>query len=437
MAGLVSRTLMVGALGAFITLVYVGVVVGVGAAIGQRQPSVWLSVAATALVAVAFQPVRERMQRLVNRLVYGARATPYEVLSDFAVRMTGRYTTSELLPRVTQTVSECLGGARVQMWLLGEDRLTQEAAWPAGTELDPVLVPEGADVGSLLEADCVVPVRHRDELLGALAVSVEGREGLTTAEETMLEHVASQAGLVLRNVRLVDDLEASRQRLVTSGDAQRRRIERDLHDGAQQNLVAVALMLRMAAAKKDVTVMSTALSEAADQLQRAIAELRELARGIHPAILTDRGLGPALASLADRCPVPVQLDNQVHRRLPGPIEATLYFVTAEALTNVAKYASASVVSVRLSETADGVALEIADDGRGGADRSRGTGLLGLADRAAVVGGDLAVTSPSGQGTTIRCTVPVRTPAAVEVPVADDPPGPRVPSTPGLVSGATR
>jgi signal transduction histidine kinase len=183
--------------------------------------------------------------------------------------------------------------------------------------------------------------------------------------------------------------------------------------------------------------MSAALTEAADQLQRAIAELRELARGIHPAILTDRGLGPALASLADRCPVPVQLDNEVHRRLPGPVEATLYFVTAEAFTNVAKYASASVVSVRLSDTAGGVALEITDDGVGGADRSRGTGLLGLADRAAVVGGELSVTSPPGHGTTIRCTVPVRPSVDLDLPVQESVEPTTVPSTSGLVSGASR
>ncbi len=437
MSGLIGRTLMVGALGVFITLVYVGVVVGVGAAIGQRQPSVWLSVGATAIVAVAFQPVRERMQRLVNRLVYGARATPYEVLSDFAVRMAGQYTTSELLPRMTQTVSESLGGARVEMWLLGGDRLTQEAAWPEGVRRDPVPVRDADDIGSLVDADRVVVVRHRGEPLGALAVSLDGREALTSTEETLLEHVASQAGLVLRNVRLVDDLAASRQRLVTSGDAQRRRIERNLHDGAQQSLVAVALMLRMAAARKDAAAMSTAVSEAADQLQRAIAELRELARGIHPAILTDRGLGPALASLADRCPVPVQLDNEVRRRLPGPIEATLYFVAAEALTNVAKYASASVVSLRLSKTSEGVALEIADDGRGGADPSGGTGLLGLADRAAVVGGALSVSSPPGHGTTIVCTVPVPSTDALHVPVDIPPGGSTDRLTAGLVSGASR
>jgi len=258
-----------------------------------------------------------------------------------------------------------------------------------------------------------VPVRHRGELLGAIAVSKPAIEPVTPTEDALLEHVASQAGLVLRNVRLVDDLHSSRQRLVTSADDQRRRLERDLHDGAQQSLVSVALMLRMAASRKDPESLSRALNEAADQLQRAIAELRELARGIHPAILTDRGLGPALTSLAERCPVPVQLVNGVDRRLPGPVEGTLYFVVAEALTNVAKYAAARLVAVTLTDDGSSVVLEMSDDGIGGADQSRGSGLLGLADRVAVNDGALSVESPPGQGTRLVCRIPVPSPVAAD------------------------
>jgi len=227
----------------------------------------------------------------------------------------------------------------------------------------------------------------------------------------MLEQVASQAGLVLRNVRLVDDLRSSRQRLVTSQDDERRRLERNLHDGAQQSLVSVALLLRMAANYNDPGALSLALTEASTQLQLAIAELRELARGIHPAILTDRGLGPALTSLAERCPVPVNLDNQVHRRLPTQVEGTLYFVAAEALTNVARYSEASEVYVVVTDEDDTVTLEVVDHGVGGADLSRGSGLLGLADRVAVVEGSFTVVSPPGEGTRITCRVPVPAAAA--------------------------
>ena len=405
---LITRALVVGALGVFITAVYVGVVVGIGTLIGQHHPSVWLSVIATALVAVAFQPVRERVTGGVNRLVYGSRATPYEVLSDFASSMTGTYTTAELLPRIAQMVSDFLGGARVQVWLRSGQRLEPEISWPVDQDerpTAPVLMVEPESVTGLT-GDRVVPVRHRDELLGAIAITKPSSEPVTPAEEEMLEQVASQTGLVLRNLRLVDDLQSSRQRLVTSQDVQRRRIERDLHDGAQQSLVAIALMLRMATNQSDPAALSRSATDAADALQSAIAELRELARGLHPAILTDRGLAPALSALAERCPVPVRLDTQLTRRLPGPVEGALYFVAAESLTNVAKYAHATEVALSVIDRADSVTLEVRDDGVGGADASRGSGLLGLTDRVAVVDGTFAVHSPPGQGTTIRCVVPV-------------------------------
>ena len=404
---LISRTLLVALLGAFVTFVYVGIVVGVGALIGQQHASVWLSVLATALVAVGFQPVRERGQRLVNRLVYGSRATPYEVLSDFSERMAGQYTTAELLPRVSQTLSECLGGAQVDIWLRSGNQVSREACWPLRDQ--PEVAREAAtdaDVLAAVMADRVVPVRHRDELLGLLSVSKKPGEQITPGEDEVLAHVASQTGLVLRNVRLVEDLQASRQRLVTTADDQRRRLERDLHDGAQQNLVAVALMLRMAADQPDRDALAGSVRQAADQLQRAIAELRELARGIHPAILTDRGLSPALTSLAERCPVPVRVDSTLARRLPGPVEGSLYFVVAESLTNVAKYAGATLVTVTLRDNGDRVLLEVHDDGGGGADPGLGSGLLGLSDRVAVVDGTFRLRSPVGEGTTISCEIPV-------------------------------
>ena len=411
---LISRALVVGALGVFITALYVGIVVGVGASIGQRQPSVWLSVLATALVAVLFQPVRERVHRLANRLVYGSRATPYEVLSDFSVSMAGRYTTKELLPRMAQTLSECLGGARVEVWLRSGQEMACDVVWPQPPEdvADTAgqRVPLVDEAVPALSADRVVPVRHGEELLGLLVVTKAATEPVTPVEDAMLGHIASQAGLVLRNRRLVDDLRSSRERLVTTQTDERRRLERNLHDGAQQSLVSVALLLRMANRYTDPARLSAALTEASTQLQQAIAELRELARGIHPAILTDRGLGPALTSLAERCPVPVHLDNQVHRRLPPRVEGTLYFVTAEALTNVARYSHAPEVFVTVAEKNHTVALQVTDHGVGGADQSSGSGLLGLADRVAVVDGTFVVDSPPGRGTTISCRVPV--PAAV-------------------------
>jgi signal transduction histidine kinase len=170
----------------------------------------------------------------------------------------------------------------------------------------------------------------------------------------------------------------------------------------------VALMQRNArqqlAAGRDGALQ--VLEQAAHELDAGLEELRELARGLHPAILTDRGLGPALTSLAERCPVPVRLDNQVARRLPGQVEGALYFVAAESLTNIAKHARASEVTLRLTDDGDSVSLEVRDDGVGGADPTRGSGLLGLADRVAVVDGEFTVHSPVGEGTTTICVVPV-------------------------------
>jgi signal transduction histidine kinase len=345
--------------------------------------------------------------------------------------MAGRYTTRELLPRMAQTVSECLGGARVEVWLRADGAMVRDVGWPPNASAE-VVEPVPLVGGQLpeLAADRVVPVRHGEELLGLLTVTKPPSEPVTPVEDEMLDRVASQAGLVLRNRRLVDDLRSSRQRLVTSSDQERRRLERNLHDGAQQSLVSVALLLRMAAANGNAEVLRATIEEASAQLQEAIGELRELARGIHPAILTDRGLGPALTSLAERCPVPVLLDNQLDRRLPDAVEGALYFVVAEALTNVARYARAPEVRVSVTDEGTVVDLEVADDGVGGADQARGTGLLGLADRVAVVDGTFTVTSPVGRGTRIGVRVPV--PPAVQVPqqrsVAEAPPGPVAPAT---------
>ena len=414
---IISRALVVGMLGVFITGVYVGIVVGIGRAIGERQPSVALSVVATAIVAVAFQPVRERVHAVVNRLVYGSRATPYEVLSDFASRMAGTYTTSELLPQLARMVGEGVGAKQVEVWLSSGATWAREAGWPAEEATGETVHGTASDV-SALPGDRVVPVRHQDDLLGFITVTKAAGEPVTPSDDRMLEAVASQAGLVLRNVRLIDDLRSSRERLVTTQDDERRRLERNLHDGAQQSLVSVTLLTRMAAARASDEHLRASLTEAAAQLQLAIEELRELARGIHPAILTERGLGPALTSLAERSAVPVQVQHDLSQRLPETVERTLYFVVAEALTNVAKYADASSATVSVTCGRGRVLVEVVDDGVGGADAARGSGLRGLADRVAVVDGSISIDSPPGAGTRLSCSVPLaKAPEASLEPVS--------------------
>jgi signal transduction histidine kinase len=234
-------------------------------------------------------------------------------------------------------------------------------------------------------------------------------------EPGLVRAVAASAALALENERLgaelrarLDELQTSRSRLVEVSMFERRRLERDLHDGAQQRLVALSLQLGLAKRRLQEGEDDAAglmLDAARDELARALEELRELARGIHPAVLTDRGLEPALEALAERAPLPVSLDQMPAERLPAPVEAAAYFVVAEALTNVVKYAEASTAAVRIRRNGSYAVVEVRDDGVGGADPTIGTGLRGLADRLAALDGRLEVHSPPGEGTTVRAEVP--------------------------------
>jgi signal transduction histidine kinase len=288
--------------------------------------------------------------------------------------------------------------------------LVREASWPQpnGAMRSVVAAPgEGLDVP---DADAAIPVRHQGELLGVIGVRKPQGEALKPAEAKLLEDLASQGGLVLRNVRLIEELKMSRQRLVTAQDEERRRLERDLHDGAQQRLVAISLALRMASGmvdpEKDPSVRDR-LDMASDELGRALSELREFARGIHPAILTDRGLVPALRALAERSTVPTTVEGMVEGRLPAAVEAAAYFVVSEALANVGKYSKATAVTVRADQVERVLNVEVTDDGIGGADPSRGSGLRGLGDRVAAVDGTLEVDSPPGEGTRLNVRIPIR------------------------------
>ena len=207
----------------------------------------------------------------------------------------------------------------------------------------------------------------------------------------------------------LDELAASRARIVTAGDVERRRLERNLHDGAQQRLVALSLSLRLAQATldSDPAAARAVLLEAGDELAVALEELRELARGLHPAILTDRGLRAAVEMVAARMPIPVEIAAIPDERLPEPVEAAAYYLIAEALTNVTKYAHASTVRVRVSSDEANVVVEVSDDGVGGADPATGSGLRGLADRVEALGGSLELVSPARAGTALRAEIPHR------------------------------
>jgi signal transduction histidine kinase len=219
-------------------------------------------------------------------------------------------------------------------------------------------------------------------------------------------HVALSSDITERK-RQERELQASRARIVQAGDAERRRLERNLHDGAQQRLVSISLALRLACARLDADPAAAreALEGASDELTLAMEELRELARGLHPAILTQRGLAAAIHVLAQRAPLPVQIAAVPDDRLPEPVEAAIYYLVAEALTNVAKYARASAAVVRIAHQDGGVIVEISDDGIGGATPTEGSGLRGLMDRVEALAGQLHLQSPPGEGTQLTAEIP--------------------------------
>ena len=233
-------------------------------------------------------------------------------------------------------------------------------------------------------------------------------------ERELVRAVGGAASLTLENERLaaelrarIEELRASRARIVKAGDAERQRLERDLHDGAQQRLVALSLNLKLAQASfdSDPTAARELLEDAIEELGAATSELRELARGIHPAVLTDRGLEAAVTALAARSPMPVELLAVPDDRLSAPVESTAYFVVAESLTNVARYSQASHAEVEIRRDNGRLVVEVRDDGVGGADPARGSGLRGLADRLGAVDGRLEVASPAGAGTTVHVEIP--------------------------------
>jgi signal transduction histidine kinase len=413
----INRALVYGALAAFITLVYVAIVVGIGTLVGSGgKPNLVLSIVATAVVAVGFQPVRERLQKVANRLVYGKRATPYEVLSQFSERVAESYASEEVLPRMARVLAEGTGAERAGVWLRAGEVVRQAASWPQdSTSSEQASLTMGA-LPDLPGADRAVAVQHQGELLGALTVTKRSGESLTPVEEKLLLDLASQAGLVLKNVGLTDellrrleDLRASRQRLVAAQDDERRRLERNLHDGAQQNLVALKVKLGLAEmfAEKDPARAKQTLAELKVDTDEALETLRDLARGIYPPLLADKGLVAALESQARKATLPVEVDADGVGRYPQEVEAAVYFCCLEALQNVQKYAEATHAVLKLDGLDGGLTFAVTDDGQGfdGASIERGAGLTNMTDRIDALGGRLEVSSTPGRGTRIRGSVP--------------------------------
>jgi signal transduction histidine kinase len=411
---LLNKALVYGPLAALITAVYVAVVVGVGGAIGRGgEPNLALSVLATVAAAVAFQPARERLQRLANRLVYGERATPYQVMADVAQRLSGALSTDEVLPRMAEAAVRGVGAERGSVRIMFPGGRERSVAWPEGS--------------SQQSFDRTVVVLHGGEPIGEISVAKGAGDRLTPVEERLLGDLASQAGPALRNAALMaelrdslrqlsvqaTELEASRRRILAAQDEERRRIERDLHDGAQQQLVSLSGQLRLLerAMVRDPARAAELVRALVGEADEALGAIRDLGRGIFPPILADMGLASALAARVTKhfprgrfeCPPALE----AARFDPG-VEAAVYFCCLEALQNVARHAGEVPVIVELSRDDDNLVFSVTDSGPGFdlALRPHGRGLQNMADRVAALGGTFDICSDLGAGTTVRGSIPL-------------------------------
>jgi signal transduction histidine kinase len=426
----ISKTIVYGSLAAFITVVYVVIVAGIGSvgsgfAQAGSRPDLGLSIVATAVVAVAFQPVRERAQRLANRLVFGRRATPYEALSEFAGRMGGTYAADDILPRMARVLAEGTGAGRAVVWLKDGDGLVAGASWPAEGGPPPRPAPAtlaDGDPPAIAGAGRVALVPYQGETLGALSVSKRPGEPLTPVEDKLMSDLAAQAGLVLHNIGLTEqlrarlaELQASRLRIVTAQDEQRRRIERDIHDGAQQQLLAIAdaLATAQSLAGRDEERERALVAQLKAETSGALETLRELARGIYPPLLADQGLPVAVRAQAGKAPAAVEVSTDGVGRYPPEIETAVYFCCVEALQNATRHAPGSAVRISLAEDGAEVAFTIADDGPGfePAAATNGAGLRNMSDRLAALGGSCRVDSFPGRGTTVAGRIGTGAPPA--------------------------
>jgi signal transduction histidine kinase len=339
--------------------------------------------------------------------------------------LAGAYASDDLLTRMATIIGEGTGVRRAVVWLRFGDEIRPAASWPLedlggwrsapGTDEPRALID-----GELpeLSGSRELAVRHEGELLGAISVEELPDEPLSHEAEQLLEHLASQAGLVLRNARLTEELrarlvelQASRQRIVAAQDEERRRLERNLHDGAQQQLVALAVKQRLAGAlvSRDPEKAAAMIEELQHDTAEALDNLRDLARGIYPPLLADKGLVAALESQGRKAAVPTRIAAHGIGRYPQETEAAVYFCCLEALQNVAKYARATNVVISLNGTGDNaLTFEVTDDGEGfdPGHAPRGAGQTNMADRLAALGGNLEVRSRPGAGTTVIGTIPL-------------------------------
>ncbi len=402
----INRTVLFALLAAFITIVYATMTV----ALSNIGPF-GSSIAATAVIAIAFEPVRQRAQRWADRVAYGNRATPYEVLSDLTQRLATTESAEGLLDRTARRLADGTGAELAGVWVAGDGLFRLAGRWP--TEVGTTSVDKFDDLPGT-----AMPIESDGELLGALTVEKRRGDTFTPKENRLIHDLAGSSASVLRNLGLqselesrADDLASSRRRLVDVQDFERRRLERDLDEGAQQLVVSLKVKLNVAArlARMEGVEPLALMLEAMDQEARgAITQIRSLARGLYPQILEAEGLAAAVRSIAGFAPVPVEVDSDDIGRLPVELEATVFFCISEAITNAAKHAPGRQVFVNLRRSNGDLVFSVQDQG-GGFDRTTikaGSGLRNMSDRLDSVGGVLEINSAPGRGTQVSGRVPL-------------------------------
>ncbi|MGH3425638.1 MAG: GAF domain-containing sensor histidine kinase, partial [Nocardioidaceae bacterium] len=410
-----------GAASALIGVGYLVAATTAGVTAGRRLPLV-ATVIVTVAVVLALHPARRRLNRWADRWAYGERLTGTALLSHFGETLEHAYDLHELAPRAATGVADGLGlrWARLSLILPGSD--IAEPIGAAGIGLDDPAVP-----------DVVIPLTDRDEVVGQIECGPRTRGGaLGEDDHRLLTTVARQTALAVRNAhfaaelagqvaeirRQAEAIEESRRRLADAQDVERRRLERDIHDGVQQQIVVVMAQLRLARNQlgRDPASAGRTLEDAQRSAGETLVDLRELAQGIRPAVLSDRGLLAAVTTRVSRVPVGVTIDAGAglsDARFPGDVEAAAYFMVAEGLTNALKHAGVEELRVSLAVEGDRLYVEVSDDGVGFVPADAvGHGLTGLADRVGAVGGRLHVDSRPGRGTRLRAELPTRRPADV-------------------------
>ena len=450
---LLVQVLAVAGFAATVSVIYLVIIRGLGKPSDHAdQRLLGLSMVAAAVAAVTFAPARERLIDWANRQVFGARQAPDEVLRTFGSRMTRAIAMDELLLQLAESLRKTMALTSADVYTGLGDVLERTAAVPdtgarsllIGERERPVIARAGVSghawasvwLPALLESQNVsvadqsallrvAPVSHAGDLLGLIVVRRPAEADPFSAEDDrVLTELARQVGLALHNARLdtalattldelrkqAEELRRSRARIVASADAERRRVERDLHDGAQQHLVALAVNLRLTrdVITEDAETAVTMLDQLADEVKATIQELRDLAHGIYPPLLADSGLAEALRAAGRRSPLPVAVNAPGIGRYDLDVETAIYFCCLEALQNASKHAAGASVEVRLWEESGGLLFSVADDGPGfdTALARSGHGYTNMADRLGAIGGTVRWDSAPGAGTTITGSVPL-------------------------------